>query len=58
MTKKELVVRTTILSKEGSDRAEHNWDEITDTEKEIIRRILTDRFMGEAGYYRADQKAT
>lgn len=55
MAKKEITVKTIVVSQKDDNRVERNWDEITEAERKIIKKSLTDRFMSAAGYHRADR---
>ena len=55
MAKKELTVRTIIVSYENGKRIERNLDDIPADEQKAIARKFTDNFMAAAGYHRINQ---
>lgn len=55
MAKKELTVKTIVVSIVDGKRIERPWDEIHEAEQKIISKNITDRFMAAAGYRRADR---
>lgn len=56
MARKELTVKTIVISIVDGKRIEQPWEDIpTEHQKEISRNI-TDRFMAAAGYRRADRE--
>jgi len=57
MAKKELKVIAIIVTYENGQRVERNWDDIPESERTVISRTLTDRFMEAAGYIRIEQEA-
>lgn len=57
MARKELKVIAIIVTYENGQRVERNWDDIPESERTVISRTLTDRFMEAAGYSRLEKEA-
>lgn len=57
MARKELKVIAIIVTYENDQRVERNWDDIPESERTVISRTLTDRFMEAAGYSRLEKGA-
>ena len=55
MARKEITVKTIVVSQKDGIRIERNWKDIPEVEQKIISRNITDRFMVAAGSHRADQ---
>lgn len=54
MARKELTVKTTVVSVINGERIERAWDDIPEEERKMISKQITDRFMETAGYRRGD----
>lgn len=55
MIRKELIVKTIVVSKKEGKRVERSWDDIPEAERKRISKNITDQFMAAAGYHRVDQ---
>jgi len=55
MARKELTVKTIVVSFDNGIRIERNWDDIPEEEQKIISRNITDKFMEAMGYIRTGE---
>jgi hypothetical protein len=53
MTVKASII---LVSYENGKRSERSWDDVPATEKLLISKALTDRFMNSAGYSATDEE--
>jgi len=58
MARKELTVKTTVVSVINGERIERAWDDIPEEERKMISGQITDRFMEAAGYHKAGRETT
>ena len=54
MAREEPAVIIVVVSKKDGERLEQSWKELTEQERDIAARDLTERFLSAAGY-RSDE---